>query len=164
MVFSFNFNIDKDVGTQEEKKEPESQKIEWKQAEEIFLSEEHFKRISGLPEIENFFLGDLNNQEKITIEYDISDEEKEVEDGVSKGEAVAINDSKEDGEQNIADNQNDSEKEKEETPKKLKFQFLNFINSETVTVNLKSCGYKGDLEKALDDNTDLVPGYHFRRI
>ena len=38
------------------------------------------------------------------------DEEKEVEDGVTKEEADAINVSKEDGEQNIADNQNDSEK------------------------------------------------------
>ena len=46
------------------------------------------------------------------------DEEKEVEDGVNKEEAVAINKeeavainvTKEDGEQNIADNQNDSEK------------------------------------------------------
>ena len=40
MVFSFNFNIDKDVGTQEEKKEPESQKIEWKQVFVPFLDED----------------------------------------------------------------------------------------------------------------------------
>ena len=44
-------------------------------------------------------------------------------------------------------------------------EFLEFINSDVVTIRLKSSSYSGDVTPALEDDSDLVTGkYEVRRF
>ena len=48
---------------------------------------------------------------------------------------------------------------------KIGEESLHYISSESVSLGLRNSDYSGDLEPALLDNTDLVPGkYEVRRI
>ena len=48
---------------------------------------------------------------------------------------------------------------------KIGEESLHYISSESVSLGLRNSDYSGDLEPALLDNTDLVPGkYEVRRM
>jgi len=148
MVFAFNFDA---AEKGEKRKHEEENKIDWKRAKEIFITEKHFDKISNLESIEIFKLEEEseNKEDSAVVSEEGSEESEVVEPFHFKVPDVPSR----------PNSPNVQKKEKEETEEKTG-ERIHFINSETVVINMKSSLYSGDLTPALEDSTDLVTGVY----